>query len=90
MDRLDVDLYDDELRTEIQLVSDLMVAANESKERLCQPEIDALLGLRRGRFDTDDGLRSGDGSRAVDGSNSVPAVPEQRRALMRADDAQRA
>jgi len=71
VDRLDVDPYDDELRTEIQLVADLMVAANECNGSLCQADIDALLGLRRG-LDTA-GSSSADGSGSADASGPVSA-----------------
>lgn len=79
MDRLDINVHDDELRNEIKLVADLMIAANQSKEHLSGVDIDVLLGLRP--YDT------GDGSRSGDGSASSRRVPEQRAAPMRPDDA---
>lgn len=54
VDRLDVDMHDNELRAEIRLVADLIIAANQSEERLPQRDIDALLGLTR-LYDTVDG-----------------------------------
>ena len=52
MDRLDIDMYDDELQTEIQLVADLMIAANQANGRIGQtdaehrPSIERMLSLR--------------------------------------------
>jgi hypothetical protein len=47
-DRLDSGLHDTEQLEEIQLMSDLMIAASRRKRggRLPQQEIDAILGLR--------------------------------------------
>jgi len=45
MDNLDVALLDDELHAEIQMVTELMEAANQSAGRLNPQLIDALLGF---------------------------------------------
>ena len=45
MDNLDVALLDDELHAEIQMVTELMEAANLSAGRLSPQVIDALLGF---------------------------------------------
>ncbi len=39
------DLVDDELADEIELVSDLVVAASTSSRHFTQDEVDALLGI---------------------------------------------
>ena len=44
-DKLDDDLTDDELESEIELVSRLVVAATSSARSLRQDEVDHLLGL---------------------------------------------
>jgi len=44
-DQLDVPLEDPTLLEEVELISALMIAASESAERLCQDEIDSLLGV---------------------------------------------
>ncbi len=44
-DVLDVSLEDPDLRLEVALVTDLMIAANHAEGRLDQPTIDRLLGL---------------------------------------------
>lgn len=45
-DPFDVDLEDDELLAEVELTADLIVAANQSDERLSSEEIDRILGVR--------------------------------------------
>lgn len=45
-DCFDVDLDDHELRTEIRLLTDLMIAASESTQPLSQAVIDACLTER--------------------------------------------
>jgi hypothetical protein len=45
-DRLDFELVDLEALSEIRLTADLMIAASESRRRLSQNTIDAVLGLR--------------------------------------------
>ena len=42
-DALDVDLQDPELRDEIRLVAELMVAASAATQHLSQSSIDAIL-----------------------------------------------
>jgi hypothetical protein len=44
-DNLDDDLTDDDLESEIELVSRLVVAATSSAQSLRQDEVDHLLGL---------------------------------------------
>ena len=44
-DKLDDDLTDDDLESEIELVSRLVVAATSSARSLRQDEVDHLLGL---------------------------------------------
>lgn len=44
-DPLDVALTDIELAAEVDLLSQLMIAANDSEGRLCQAEIDRVLFL---------------------------------------------
>ena len=46
-DRLDVDLEDDQLMAEIDLVTELMIAAAESSGHLEQASIDAILEVKR-------------------------------------------
>lgn len=43
MDRLDVPVHDDDLRAEIGLVTELIIAANQSDGPLCPRAIDAVL-----------------------------------------------
>lgn len=81
VDRLNIDVYDDELRTEIQLVADLIVAANESTGPLPWSDIDALLRLRP----LPD--RTVNDSRSADGSKRAPVIPRQRAGSMRRHDA---
>lgn len=45
MDNLDVALLDDDLHAEIQMVTELIEAANLSAGRLSTQSIDALLGF---------------------------------------------
>jgi hypothetical protein len=45
---LDIDLYDAELNTEIQLLAELMVLGSESVDTLDRGTIDAVLGVRPG------------------------------------------
>lgn len=47
LDALDVSLDHPELRAEVELTSLLMIAANESRGRLSQAEIDSLLNSVR-------------------------------------------
>lgn len=44
-DALDVSLHDDDLREEVELTTQLIVAANESDQALTMQEIDAILGV---------------------------------------------
>ena len=44
-DRFDVDLEDDQLMVEIDLVTELMIAAAESAGHLEQTRIDSILGV---------------------------------------------
>lgn len=46
-DRLDVRLQDTDVLDEIEMTSNLMIAACEAEGSLTQPEIDAILGVRR-------------------------------------------
>jgi hypothetical protein len=41
----DLPLQDDELLSEVELTTELMIAASESAHRLAQGEIDAILGV---------------------------------------------
>jgi hypothetical protein len=51
-DKLDDDLTDDDLESEIELVGRLVVAATSSQRSLRQDEVDHLLGLARSRDQT--------------------------------------
>ena len=44
-DQFDVDLEDQELLEEVELTTDLIVAASETDERLPQDRIDEILGV---------------------------------------------
>jgi len=55
-DQFDVDLEDEELLEEVELTTDLIVAASETDERLPQDRIDEILGVPK--------PRSGDSSNA--------------------------
>lgn len=44
-DRLDVQPHDEDALEEIELVSNLMIAASEASDTLPQSDIDSLLGL---------------------------------------------
>jgi hypothetical protein len=44
-DRLDVQPHDEEVLEEIELISNLMIAASEASEPLTQSTIDAILGI---------------------------------------------
>lgn len=46
-DMLDVDLHDGDLMAEIQLVAELMAAAQASTGPLTQEAVDEILGVRR-------------------------------------------
>jgi len=80
VDRLNIDVYDDELRAEIELVADLIVAANESTGPLPQSDIDALLRLRPLPDKTVKG------SRSADVSKRAPVIPRQRAWAIRRHD----
>lgn len=45
-DKLNVPLEDVELLAEVELTTNLIIAASESEAQLSQEEVDALLGLR--------------------------------------------
>ncbi|HEU4566499.1 MAG TPA: hypothetical protein VFR99_00595 [Marmoricola sp.] len=45
MDPFDVSLEDGELMDEVELTASLIVAANQSDERLTDEQIDAILGV---------------------------------------------
>ncbi len=45
-DRLDVSVHDKDVLAEIDLTSDLMIAASEHDGPLTQEQVDAILGLR--------------------------------------------
>ena len=47
-DCLDVQLHDGDLAAEVELTARLMVAANESENRLSPAELDRILGIARG------------------------------------------
>ncbi len=49
VDHLDVPLEDTALLEEVELISTLMIAASENDDRLCQEQIDRLLGLSGAR-----------------------------------------
>ena len=85
MDRLDIDMYDDELQTEIQLVADLMIAANQANGRIGQTDVDALLGVCPGAYDGVDGVHPHDGApehavsiRPRDATDGVPRAHKPR------------
>lgn len=85
MDRLDIDVYDDELQTEIQLVADLMIAANQADGRIAQTDVDALLGVCPEVYDGVDGTRPPDGApehallvRPRDATDGVPRAHPRR------------
>jgi hypothetical protein len=44
-DRLDVQPQDDDVLEEIELISNLMIAASEASDRLPQSAIDTILGI---------------------------------------------
>jgi len=44
-DRLDVSVHDEAVLAEIELTSDLMIAASEHDGPLTQEQVDAILGL---------------------------------------------
>jgi hypothetical protein len=44
-DQFDVSLEDSELMGEVELTTNLIIAASESEERLTQEEIDQILGV---------------------------------------------
>ncbi len=44
-DVLDVSLHDDELAAELELIALLMVAANETSQRLSREAVDGVLGV---------------------------------------------
>jgi hypothetical protein len=46
-DKLNVPLEDAELLAEVELTTNLIIAASEAEARLSQDEVDLLLGLRR-------------------------------------------
>jgi hypothetical protein len=46
-DSLDVSLADPELLAKVELTTELIIAASEADEPLCQEKIDRLLGIRR-------------------------------------------
>ncbi|HLK95526.1 MAG TPA: hypothetical protein VK365_07305 [Nocardioidaceae bacterium] len=47
-ERIDVRIHDEDALAEIELTSDLMIAASEQDTALTQEQVDAILGLRRG------------------------------------------
>lgn len=47
-DQFDVSLEDAELLREVELTTNLIIAASESEEHLTQDEIDSILGIGRG------------------------------------------
>ena len=44
-DRRDVHVHDEEALAEIELTSDLMIAASEQEEHLTQEQVDEILGI---------------------------------------------
>lgn len=46
MNRLDVELEDEELLGEVELTAALIVAANQADDHLSPSEVDAILGVR--------------------------------------------
>ncbi len=44
-DQFDVSLEDDDLLGEVELTTNLMIAASEAEDRLSEAEIDRLLGV---------------------------------------------
>jgi len=47
-ERSDVRVHDEDALAEIDLTSDLMIAASEQDTPLTQDQVDAILGLHRG------------------------------------------
>jgi hypothetical protein len=81
VERLDVDVQDDDLRAEIELVADLMIAANQSNGQLSGEDIDVVLGLSAQPDATSNGAV------AVRGSKSSGHVPVQRTSSLRSCEA---
>jgi hypothetical protein len=46
-DRSDVRVHDEDVLAEIELTSDLMIAASEQDSALTQEQVDAILGVGR-------------------------------------------
>ena len=70
-DQLDVPLEDAELLAEVELTTDLIIAATEAQESLPQYEIDRLLGLEPGPDETGTGP-------GVDPAAVGPQIPQQK------------
>ena len=47
LDRRDVHVHDDDAMAEIELTSNLMIAASEQDEHLTQEQVDEILGIAR-------------------------------------------
>jgi hypothetical protein len=91
-DSLEVSLHDVDLAHEVELLTHLMVAANETEHRLLQSDVDEILGVTangapdgvpgsgattvNGGAGSHDGVRDVDADRTPDGA--VPVVPAQR------------
>jgi hypothetical protein len=90
-DSLEVSLHDVDLAHEVELLTHLMVAANETEHRLLQSDVDEILGVTaqggpdggpgseaagNGGAGSHDGVRYVGEGRTPDGA--VPVVPAQR------------
>ena len=91
-DSLEVSLHDVDLAQEVELLSYLMVAANETEHRLAQCDVDRILGVTtNGGPDgvQGDGVAAGNSAGGLDRGRSLgddlapdgesPVVPVQRR-----------
>jgi hypothetical protein len=58
-DQLDVQLEDAELLAEVELTTNLIIAASEAEDALPQAVVDQLLGLDRSEDSTSTGLHDG-------------------------------
>jgi hypothetical protein len=54
-DQLNVPLEDSELLAEVELTTNLIIAASEADSTLSQAEVDQLLGLEAGRSEAHEG-----------------------------------
>lgn len=74
-DQLNVPLEDAELLGEVELTTNLIIAASESDARLSQEQVDRLLGL----VDAPDAARAADDGTAGAPDDADSAIPQQQR-----------